>query len=164
MALLPQGRGYSLRRGVHFRDGAYIRVLPGGVQSQFIRYIADYCTIIQNRILVARVASSPTLPRRRSRTPTEPLPSAQLAAAKPPPARRPQGCGGCWRRAALTSIQPVTYRSVSRVGAYFRAYFRVPRELQPSCSLEAGTDPLGTCSRSRGGGTINRAGGTVNRT
>ena len=30
-------------------------------------------------------------------------------------------------------------------------------------TVEGGTDPLGTCSRSRGGGTINR-GGTLNRT
>ena len=138
------------------------------VQSQFIPLsaIADHSRrtykIASHPRWLVQLASHPR-PRRRSRTPTEPLPSAQLAAAKPPPARRPQGCGGCWRRAALTSIQPVTYRSVSRVGAYFRAYFRVPRELPPSCSLEAGTDPLGTCSRPMGGGTINR-GGTVNRT
>ena len=140
------------------------------VQSQFIPLsaVADHSRRTQikshPRWLVARVASSPTLPRRRSRTPTEPLPSAQLAAAKPPPARRPQGCGGCWRRAALTSIPYNPLLSVSRVGAYFRAYFRVPSELPPvSCSLEGGTDPLGTCSRSRVGGTIN-SGGTVNRT
>ena len=33
----------------------------------------------------------------------------------------------------------------------------------PPVSLEGGTDPLGTCSRPMGGGTINR-GGTLNRT
>ena len=29
MALLLQGRGYSLRRGVHCQGWGYIRVLPG---------------------------------------------------------------------------------------------------------------------------------------
>ena len=142
------------------------------VQSQFIplRAIADHSRRTYKiasslaRKAVARIAS----PRLLSRDEDRERRLSHCPAHSWPPLSRLQlgghrGCGGCWRRAALTSIQPVTYRSVSRVGAYFRAYFRVPRELPPSCSLEAGTDPLGTCSRSRGGGTINR-GGTVNRT
>ena len=89
MALLLQGRGYSLRRGVHFRDGGTSACSQeGGTESQFMLPDSPDCGLSPNnpgrdgtRSSRRLFAYSPEPKAKVSRKPTEPLPSAQLSAA-----------------------------------------------------------------------------------
>ena len=92
-------------------------------------------------------------PRRRARR-GEPTCALASAVASDEDWTRERSCALCTRFAPAevsAYASPSPRRVATSVGYH------------PPVSLEGGTDPLGTCSRPMGGGTINR-GGTLNRT
>ena len=181
MALLLRGRGYNLRRGVHFRDGgtsacsheggtvavplACARV-PRGVRPRTKPTEEGRASVLRGRLQ----SVDPTIERSSTRA----RPKSRLRAA---PALAPPGAHTAGEPAA--ALLPVERESGRATRKKLRASGgqRTPSLVAsllpwvttaPSYqSRKGGTDPWvqlqGTCSRSRGGGTINR-GGTLNRT
>ena len=171
MVLLLQGRGYNLRRGVHFRDGGTSACShEGGTVAVSLVFVS-----------VFREAYDRTKPTEEGRASA--LPRGRLQSVEPTKlnnALAPRAAGRA--EASLRALLLVLWRA-TRTGrerscalctrfapAEVSAYASPsPRRVatsvgyHPPVSLEGGTDPLGTCSRPMGGGTINR-GGTLNRT
>ena len=171
MALLLQGRGYNLRRGVHFRDGgtsaccheggtvavplACARVPRGVRPDQADRGGAS---------LRAPGPAAERGPNEAQRALVRSRACAPRAAGRAQ--RRACGCALASRTRARTRDEeevPPPPAEVSvrlRLGASLLPWVTT---LSCLCQSRRGYRSLGTCSRSRGGGTINR-GGTLNRT
>ena len=159
MALLLQGRGYNLRRGVHFWDGGTSACSHEGgtVAVPLVPVGSTRCRAWTRRSSTRAHPKSrfACAPRRRARRGKEYYPLQRrvcaLATITRAGARRERSCALC-ACAEVRSAYAFASAVATSVGYH-------------SCqsTVEGGTDPLGTCSRSRGGGTINR-GGTLNRT
>ena len=167
MVLLLQGRGYNLRRGVHFRDGGTSASSHEGgtVAVSLVCPCSARRTTGPSRPRRGEPPrsgagcrawtrrSSTCAPRRRARR-GEPMCALASAVASDEDWTRERSCALCTRFAPAevsAYASPSPRRVATSVGYH------------PPVSLEGGTDPLGTCSRPMGGGTINR-GGTLNRT
>ena len=175
MVLLLQGRGYNLRRGVHFRDGGTSACShEGGTVAVSLVFVSVFREAYDPRTKPteegrraslrapgpARAERGPDeaqqracAPRRRARR-GEPACALASAVASDEDWTRERSCALCTRFAPAevsAYASPSPRRVATSVGYH------------PPASLEGGTDPLGTCSRPMGGGTINR-GGTLNRT
>ena len=175
MVLLLQGRGYNLRRGVHFWDGGTSACShEGGTVAVSLVFVSVFREAYDPRTKPteegrraslrapgpARAERGPDeaqqracAPRRRARR-GEPACALASAVASDEDWTRERSCALCTRFAPAevsAYASPSPRRVATSVGYH------------PPVSLEGGTDPLGTCSRPMGGGTINR-GGTLNRT
>ena len=171
MALLLQGRGYNLRRGVHFRDGGTSACShEGGTVAVSLVFVSRVFREAYDRTKPTEEGRASALRGRlQSVDPTklnnalapraagrrgEPACALASAVASDEDWTRERSCALCTRFAPAevsAYASPSPRRVATSVGYH------------PPVSLEGGTDPLGTCSRPMGGGTINR-GGTLNRT
>ena len=173
MVLLLQGRGYNLRRGVHFRDGGTSACShEGGTVAASLVFVS-----------VFREAYDRTKPTEEGRASALRGRLQSVDPTKLNNALAPRAAGRA--EASLRALLLVLWRATrtgreKEVARFVRALAFAPAEVSayaspsprrvatsvgyhPPVSLEGGTDPLGTCSRPMGGGTIYR-GGTLNRT
>ena len=163
MVLLLQGRGYNLRRGVHFWDGGTSACSHEGgtVAVPLVPVGSTRCRAWGPDVRRSSTRAHPKsrfacAPCRRARRGKEYYPlaeaslrSCQYNASGRSPRKKLRALRAC---AEVRSAYAFASAVATSVGYH-------------SCqsTVEGGTDPVGTCSRSRGGGTINR-GGTLNRT
>ena len=170
MVLLLQGRGYNLRRGVHFRDGGTSACShEGGTVAVSLVFVSVFREAYDRTKPTEEGRASALRGRLQSVDPTK------LNNALAPRAAGRAEASLCalllvlWRATRTgreRSCELCTRFAPAEVSAYASPS---PRRVatsvgyHPPVSLEGGTDPLGTCSRPMGGGTINR-GGTLNRT
>ena len=163
MALLLQGRGYNLRRGVHFRDGGTSACSHEGGT-----------VVAVSLVFVSRVPRGvrPDQADRGGASLRAPGPAAERGPdeaqqrACAPRRRARRGEPTCALASAVASDEDWTRKKLRALYALCASggvSVRLTLGYHPPASLEGGTDPLGTCSRPMGGGTINR-GGTLNRT
>ena len=170
MALLLQGRGYNLRRGVHFRDGGTSACShEGGTVAVSLVFVSVFREAYDRTKPTEEGRASALRGRLQSVDPTKlnnalapraagraeaSLRALLLVLWRATRTGRERSCAHCTRFAPAevsAYASPSPRRVATSVGYH------------PPVSLEGGTDPLGTCSRPMGGGTINR-GGTLNRT
>ena len=171
MVLLLQGRGYNLRRGVHFRDGGTSACShEGGTVAVSLVFVSVFREAYDRTKPTEEGRASALRGRLQSVDPTK----LNINALAPRAAGRAEASLRAlllvlWRATRTgreRSCALCTRFAPAEVSAYASPS---PRRVatsvgyHPPASLEGGTDPLGTCSRPMGGGTINR-GGTLNRT
>ena len=171
MVLLLQGRGYNLRRGVHFRDGGTSACShEGGTVAVSLVFVSVFREAYDRTKPTEEGRASALRGRLQSVDPTK----LNINALAPRAAGRAEASLRAlllvlWRATRTgreRSCALCTRFAPAEVSAYASPS---PRRVatsvgyHPPVSLEGGTDPLGTCSRPMGGGTINR-GGTLNRT
>ena len=172
MVLLLQGRGYNLRKGVHFRDGGTSACSHEGGTVAVSLVFASVFREAYSRY-TTRGPSRPTRGDGRASA----LRGRLVQSVDPTKlnnALAPRAAAGR-AEASLRALLLVLWRATrtGRERSCARCTRFAPAEVgqrtphlgipHPPASLEGGTDPLGTCSRPMGGGTINR-GGTLNRT
>ena len=171
MVLLLQGRGYNLRRGVHFRDGGTSACShEGGTVAVSLVFVSVFreaydrtkpteegrASALRGRLVQSvdpTKLNNALAPRAAGRAEAS-LRALLLVLWRATRTGRERSCALCTRFAPAevsAYASPSPRRVATSVGYH------------PPVSLEGGTDPLGTCSRPMGGGTINR-GGTLNRT
>ena len=171
MALLLQGRGYNLRRGVHFRDGGTSACCHEGgtvaVPLACARVPRGVRPDQADRGGASLRAPGPAAERgpKSQRSSTRARPKSRLRPA-PPGARRGEPAAALLpvERERARDEEEVAPAEVSvrlRLGASLLPWVTIGSP--PSCQSRRGYRSLGTCSRSRGVGTMNR-GGTLNRT
>ena len=170
MVLLLQGSGYNLRRGVHFRDvGTSACSHEGGTVAVSLVFVSVFREAYDRTKPTEEGRASALRGRLQSVDPTKlnnalapraagraeaSLRALLLVLWRATRTGRERSCALCTRFAPAevsAYASPSPRRVATSVGYH------------PPVSLEGGTDPLGTCSRPMGGGTINR-GGTLNRT
>ena len=172
MVLLLQGRGYNLRRGVHFRDGGTSACShEGGTVAVSLVFVSVFREAYDRTKPTEEGRASALRGRLQSVDPTKlnnalapraagraeaSLRALLLVLWRATRTGRERSCALC-TRFAPAEVSAYASPSPRRVAT------SVGYEYHPPASLEGGTDPLGTCSRPMGGGTINR-GGTLNRT
>ena len=164
MVLLLQGRGYNLRRGVHFRDGGTSACShEGGTVAVSLVFVSVFreaydrtkpteegrASALRGRLQMQAAERGPDeaqqracAPRRRARR-GEPTCALASAVASDEDWTRERSCALCTRFAPAevsAYASPSPRRVATSVGYH------------PPVSLEGGTDPLGTCSRPMGGG------------
>ena len=171
MVLLLQGRGYNLRRGVHSRDGGTSACShEGGTVAVSLVFVSVFreaydrtkpteegrASALRGRLVQSvdpTKLNNALAPRAAGRAEAS-LRALLLVLWRATRTGRERSCALCTRFAPAevsAYASPSPRRVATSVGYH------------PPVSLEGGTDPLGTCSRPMGGGTINR-GGTLHRT
>ena len=171
MVLLLQGRGYNLRRGVHFRDGGTSACShEGGTVAVSLVFVSVFreaydrtkpteegrASALRGRLVQSvdpTMLNNALAPRAAGRAEAS-LRALLLVLWRATRTGRERSCALCTRFAPAevsAYASPSPRRVATSVGYH------------PPVSLGGGTDPLGTCSRPMGGGMINR-GGTLNRT
>ena len=170
MVLLLQGRGYNLRRGVHFRDGGTSACShEGGTVAVSLVFVSVFREAYDRTKPTEEGRASALRGRLQSVDPTKLNNALAPRAAGRAEASLRALLLVLWRATRTgreRSCELCTRFAPAEVSAYASPS---PRRVatsvgyHPPVSLEGGTDPLGTCSRPMGGGTINR-GGTLNRT